>query len=283
MNSRISFRTKTKFRCSGVVIIDALASENLQTARRLFEDLAPIRDEDDVPYVQYHKAKSRADLEAILSAVRSACLDGFKPILHFEAHGSKDKGLQIGENDEMVSWADLGEMLREINIASRNSLGVVMAACFGFEQLEAVDILKPCPYSFLIGPVEEVAAGFIDDRMVLVYRKLFSSRSLESAIALIDEKFVRFQAELFFCTVFLRYLRHNCMGSGAAKRSEALLSQAVSEGLVPDRQRRRELRKAFKRLIRNPEADYYRMSRRFLHGKRTVTYEEVRAVAHLDA
>jgi hypothetical protein len=155
-----------------------------------------------------------------------------------------------------------------------------MATCFGFEQLEAVDILKPCPYNFLIGPPEEVLSGFIDDRMSFVYRELFASRSLERAIALLNDNFVRFQAELFFCAVFVRYLRSNCTRSSAARRVEVLLSRATGEGLVPDRQRLRELRKTFKTLIRKPEADYYRMSRRFLHGKCTVQYEEVLAFAN---
>lgn len=278
------FRAKTNFRCSGVVIIDALAASDLQTARRLFDDLTHLRDEDGASYVQYFKATTKAELVSILAAIRSAALCGFKPILHFEAHGSKGIGLHIGAGHESISWQELGERLREINIASRNGVGIVMAACFGFEQLEAIDILKPCPYNFLIGPPEEVQSGFIDDRMSLVYRELFASRSLERAIALLNDKFVRFQAELFFCTVFVRYLRNNCTGSNAARRVEALLSRAIGEGLAPDRQRRRELRKTFKTLIRKPEADYYRMSRRFLHGKRTVQYEEVLAFANrLDA
>lgn len=279
-----SFRATTSFRCSGVVIIDVLAASDLQTARRLFDDLTHLRDQEGAAYVQYFKANTKTELVAILDAVRSATLSGFKPILHFEAHGSKENGLQIGVGPENISWQELGEKLREINIASRNSIGIVMAACFGFEQLEAIDILQPCPYNFLIGPPEEVQSGFIDDRMSLVYRELFASHSLEQAIALLDDKFVRFQAELFFCTVFVRYLRRNCMGSSAARRTEALLSRAVAEGLAPDSQRRRELRKTFKTLIRRPEANYYRMSRRFLHGKRTVHYDEVLACARrLDA
>jgi len=259
-----------------------LATTDLQTARRLFEDL-DMRDEHGTRYVQHHKARSKSELIALLDGICSACLSGFKPIIHFEAHGSTGIGLEVGELGEIISWSELGDRLREINVAARNGIGVVMAACYGFEQLEAVDILRPCPYNFLIGPVKEVAAGFIDDHMVGVYRKLFESRSLEHAMKLVDGEFFRFQAELFYCTVFVRYLRNNCMGRGAERRVETLLTRAVGEGLASDRNKRRELRRSFKALIRSPEADYYRMGRHFLHGKRTVPFAEVIAVARRDA
>ena len=269
------FNLRSTFSCSGVVILDALAPSDLQTARRLHEDLAHLRAANGAPWVHYRSVPDRRSLFSALKEIELLCRKGFRPVLHFDGHGTKEKGLNLGSSGEFTRWTELGDSLLTINTTTRNNLGVVMAACYGLYQMDAVDIEKPCPYNFLIAPPEEVPAGFIDDRMRELYNTLFRTRSLVRAVTCLDSKFIQFHAESFFCLVFARYLKHMCAGRVAAERNDRFLTQAVHEGFAPNRDRRRELRKVFKHLIKRPEPQFYRMSRKFLHGQRSVRYEDL--------
>lgn len=261
------------------MIIDALGPSDLQTAKHLYDDLLHIRDERGVLYVHYRSAPDRATLFSVLEEVRFMCLDGFRPILHFEGHGTEKDGFAVGVMQERVSWLELGAILSSINLITRNNLGVVMAACYGFFQFDAVNIEEPCPFNIFIAPPSEVKAGFLNDRMPVMYRTLFQTRSLKRALECLDKSFIQFHAESFFCLAFASYLKNHCMGRTASTRQENMLTRATNAGLVQNRDRRRELRKQFKALIRKPEEHFYRMARRFLHGQRTVRFQDLEVFA----
>lgn len=262
------FSVKTTFDSTGVVIIDGLGPNDMQTAGTLYEALMHLRDVHGGEFATLRKVEDRESFLAILNGLREKCRQGLRPIIHIEAHGDRELGLAIGASHELVAWSELAAALAEMNAITRNNLGVVISACHGFYAIQDLDIQKPCPFYFLIAPTEEVTAGLIAEQMPAFYQTLLATHSFEHAEKRIDSKrFQTFLAEKFFCMAFARHLRDHGIGKGAKRRVEESLTKAVNEGLARNREARRHFRARFRKYIRSPEPTYNQMSREFLHGR----------------
>ena len=274
------FAVRTSFNSTGVVIIDALSPDDLQTASRLYDDLMHLRDSRNGQFAFYRRAETREAFLATLADLRSECLKGMRPMVHIEAHGSREHGLRIGARREHASWAELGDTLSEMNAITQNNLGVVVSACHGFDSIQEmdIDIQKACPLCFLIGPIEGIRAGVIADRMSVFYRTLNGTHCLDDGEATLGPQFQTFMSEKFFCMTFARYMRDHALGQRGHQRVEELLTNAVSAGAVSEAEPEamRVLRRRFKEIVRRPEKIYYEMSRVFLHGHEAADFNTLR-------
>lgn len=270
MHIERTFTFTSQFSNNAVFVVDALAPDDYQTARRLAEDLAPLTLSDSSTYCQYVRVNSARELLETLEMIRSRCERGIRPIIHFEAHGGKDDGLMVGANREFVSWDQIVDLLLQINVITKNNLGVVMAACFGFYAISPITIRKPCPFYFLIGSDRTVTAGHIDDVMGRFYRRLFDLRSFDEAVSEVAPQFRLFHAERFFCIAFGKYLKKACMGRGATLRVERLVSAALQPGSPRSHEGLRALRKSAKTFVRSSDRHrltFEKTAHYFLHGK----------------
>ncbi len=270
MSSSSVFSFNSRFANNAVFVIDLLSPADLQTARRLSEDLDPLKMSDGSPYCHYRKVGSVADLRALLTWIESQCHLGLRPIIHFEAHGSQNDGLHVGASSEWISWAEVSEHLLSINTITRNNLGVVMASCFGFYAISSITIKRPTPFYFLIGSTTEVSAGYIQDNMVKFYRELFDERALDDAMTKVESQFQQFHSEKFFCISFGKYLKQKCAGSGASRRVENMISTVFASGVPRSREKLRALRRSAKTFVKSSERQkdaFYKVARYFLHGK----------------
>jgi hypothetical protein len=270
MNSSTNFTFSSRFANNAVFVIDLLGPNTMQTARRLSEDLDPLKMPDGSPYCHYNKVSSVVELKALLTWIETHCHQGLRPIIHFEAHGSQNDGLQIGASSEWISWAEISEQLLSINNITKNNLGVVMASCFGFYAISSITIKRPAPFYFLIGSTTEVSAGYIQENMVGFYRELFDQRSLDDVMAHVESQFQQFHSEKFFCITFGKYLKQKCVGSEASRRVENMISNVFESGVPRSRENLRELRRSAKAFVKSSERQkdaFYRQARNFLHGK----------------
>jgi len=266
---------QSRFANNALVIIDALAETDLQSARRLADDVMAMAASTNRPgYCHYFRVSSAAEFNQLLRDLLEQCNQGLRPILHIESHGDKDDGIQIGATGEMVSWPTIEAILREINKAAKNNLGVVLAACFGLHAITPIKIDRPCPFYFLIGPDKPVEAGFIDAAMPEFYREMLGTGSLDKAMAKVNIEFKQFHSEKFFHVSFAKYFKNACMGAGGARRVERLVTDAVNGGVVANRAHMRAVRKTAKSFVRSQEHVFNRRASIFLHGRRSVTFEE---------
>jgi hypothetical protein len=266
---------QSKFTNNALVIIDALSDSDLQSALRLADDVgAMAAAEGRAGYCRYFKVNSAAELEGLLQEVHAQCQQGLRPILHVESHGDKLAGIEIGAAGEMVPWSTIEAHFRAINKMTMNNLGVVIAACFGLHAITPLKIGKPCPFYFLIGPDKVVAAGDIDEAMPAFYRTMLGTNSLDEAMAKISKEFRQFHCERFFYVTFAKYLKNACLGAGGARRVERLVTSAVDGGAVANRANLRALRNSAKSFVRSQEPAFNRRAAQFLHGRKSVTYEE---------
>lgn len=264
----------SRFSNNTLVIVDALGESDSQTAIHLRNEICDATSASRPGYCHYFKVESASQFLALLEHINEQTKDGLRPILHIEAHGDEQLGIQIAASGEMISWPQLLPKLQEINKNSKNNLGVVMAACFGLYAIKPLRVEEPCPFYFLIGSDEPVSSGYIDDAMKLFYLELNRSNSLDDAMKKVDAKFKQFHAEKFFYITFAKYMKHACMGAGAQRRVERLLTEVVEGGAVTNRVTLRALRKSTKTFVRSQERAFNKHSSRFLHGRKSVTYEE---------
>lgn len=76
------------------------------------------------------------------------------PILQIECHGSSD-GLQLGSM-EMITWKELFNYIRPINIASYNLLMLNLSMCNGETVIRYIDPTQRAPFRAVTGPIGEV-------------------------------------------------------------------------------------------------------------------------------
>ncbi|QBY55494.1 hypothetical protein [Cupriavidus oxalaticus] len=268
---------ESRFQNNAVFIIDALGDSDLQTARRLNDDLSSLQLSDGSRYCHYVKVAALSEAEGVLQEILNSCQRGLKPVIHIEAHGSQVEGLQIADSQQFLSWEILAQWCLRINTITGNNLGVVLASCFGLYAITPITIHNPCPFYFLIGSNRTVSAGYIDDTMCRFYQRLFDERNLDEAMREVDEEFKQFQAEKFFCITFGKYMRRACMGKGANERVEKLISAALACGSPRTAENLKRLRASAKQFVRSLDRQretYEKIGRFFLHGKLPIEFEE---------
>lgn len=260
------------FQNNAIFILDCLGSSDLPTGRHLFEALDALPQTTLKPLIQYWKLQNPAELYFALEWIKAACRQiGVKPIIHFEAHAGANAGIGIGDQQHLVSWLDLARRLREINIETRNNLGVVMAACFCLYAIESIRITEPTPFYFLIGSEQLVSAPYLDMRMEQFYLELCKTGSLNQAMTKVDDQFKQFHAERMFYVGFGRYLRAGCMGEGRQHRIERLMSEIKR---ARNRKQRRRVAKSAAEMTRPSPRVFRKYANLFLHSRVTVSYSE---------
>lgn len=116
-------------RFNTLTIVESLGADDWLTGQRLYRQLDRLRLEgSDVPPTILLDAPTRSQVDAWFYWLRRSTLRSvYTPILHIEAHGSAE-GLALADGSHL-SWTELSFTLRCCNIATRNNLLVVLAAC----------------------------------------------------------------------------------------------------------------------------------------------------------
>jgi hypothetical protein len=187
-----------------IEIIDSVPGDHSQTARHLEQHIEDLKYEPSVVQIPLTRRRvvTAPELYAELSQVASTAMEkNLWPLLHIEAHGSKD-GLQLAGGD-VVNWADLQPYLMALNKATRNHLFIMMAACKGFHGIKAMfDRADHAACLRLLGgPAEETSAGRLDGAMKRFYSSLLRTGDLDEATSTAqrsEETFRLYSAEAAF-------------------------------------------------------------------------------------
>jgi hypothetical protein len=162
-------------------IIESLTPTEPQTGSEL---KAYLEKRSDVPIaVEIDRPTTAAELVASLTELADrtearAC----SPILHLEMHGYK-KGVQT-TSLEILSWDELGLLVRRINIAMRNSLVVTTAVCEGayFAIAAAIHPSWPAPFCGVVGPDKKVKSKLMLDGFSGFYAALLTKGDFQTAL-----------------------------------------------------------------------------------------------------
>jgi hypothetical protein len=253
---------------NSLIWINSLRPGEQGTTDRVHDDLQPYFVSIGLPFHSI-EPKSAADLLSGLDAIAKRAEKGLRPIVHFDTHGSKTDGLYIAASGESVSWEQLVDSLRPVNIATGNNLCVVSAACFSLHAIKEVTIAEAAPFFALVAPENTVSFGFVEQRTVPFYEALFKGLDVVSA----HEQYLSPSFKLFLCEKMLlagltKYVRNYCIGKGRGQRVEDLITKAVAGGLPNTRQNRRIARRTAKKFVQPDQALIDQYVQTFLIGKK---------------
>jgi hypothetical protein len=275
---------------NGVAILDAIPDGELNTARRLKEDLIDLSlNTADGLQVQYVRVHTLADLEAgISSLVDDARNNGLKPWLHLEGHGSADEtGFQVADGAH-CSWDYLKQLITPLNVATGLNLILILATCFGGSFARAIQTVDRAPVLGLLGPKREVKTGQIEIGFIEFYRSFFESSSLKKAIEALNATapgnlYYRTSAQQFFYAVWAGYKNILCTPQEIDNRAKRMFREAKAKQLP-----RTPSIGQLKRLIRGNEKEFFEKYRDiyFMYDlddtnriRFPVTYKEAEAYA----
>jgi hypothetical protein len=224
-------------RFNQILILDSIPSGELNTAKRLREDMdvyASAYKRKRELNIKYVRTDNRNDFvcELIHSQGR-AWADGVIPLLHIECHGDED-GLELADGSGM-SWGDLYPLLRELNIATRFNLLIAVSACCGAATMRTANATKPAPFWGLIGPTKNMYPDELERAFGALYLALLRTKSSKESMAAMDEAqkngdWIRTTAMKVFQDIWRGYKKYHCTPEALHDRSAAILNAPANAG-----------------------------------------------------
>ncbi|WP_422384322.1 hypothetical protein [Roseibium album] len=241
-----------------IVWIHSLPDNELGPTRRILEDLDGLSIADGFQLFEF-SVGNRAEFENVLGNLISNAVQGWRPILHVDAHGTAEDGLLFAPSGDRMSWIEIIGLLRGLNIATANNLTCVFALCFGLHLYKQVSLMEPVPAYLFIAPPSEVSVGFLEAQTFAFYREVNHTNNVTAAFtSTLSENMELIHCQGLFFQSLLRYVYKYCAGRGRRERQEQLvtailernkISEPTSAHLKPVRQAIRESLKPGQELI----------------------------------
>jgi hypothetical protein len=119
-----------------VVWIRFLKDDEQRPTERVHDDLQPYLVSKGIPF-RLCDPSSAAEFSDILQNIAVEAEKGLRPILFIDTHGADKGGIAIAPTRELVTWEQFVALLRPINVATRNNLCVISAACISHAKVAA--------------------------------------------------------------------------------------------------------------------------------------------------
>lgn len=224
-------------RFNAIAILDAIPDGELNTARRLRDDLKDIAyNTADGLHVRYARVETIDALAAAISALlEEARSKDLRPWLHLEGHGySNESGFEVA-NGVFCSWTHLKDFITPLNVATGLNLVLVLATCFGGSFARAIRTTDRAPVLGLIGPKSSVTVGQIINGFPAFYGSLLGSSSLKEAIKALNASapnlYYRTTAEQFFYETWATYKITVCSDKALDDRARRMYREIKSKHL----------------------------------------------------
>ncbi|RFM32783.1 caspase family protein [Chitinophaga silvisoli] len=166
-----------------IVVIQSLKGERL-TGQELYQDTIRRRiDFKGLDFTHnYHDVTSNCELKELLKQYAdqaSAYKDGI--VIHLEMHGDHHlKGLYLS-NGDLITWEELVDLFRIINIGTQNNLYITMGTCNGRYLYKGANLLQKSPYAAFISASKEVTNDQVFDDFTKLYETLLANGNLIDA------------------------------------------------------------------------------------------------------
>jgi hypothetical protein len=216
----------TSVAVNGLIVVESLAAEERKTGTYLVDDVQAVFNRDK--WLLWHATISnKAKFAELISRLVVEARKGLRPVLHVEAHGLNDRsGLLFLPSGEQMKWAEVADLCRSLNEATKNNLVVFLATCTGFEATRGVDVLRTTPFCFMLGPDRDVMNAELVGATSRFYLELFGTGSMTTALAHLPKEFHVFNCEAMFIRSFVAYLENYARGRIGDERMERLLTKA---------------------------------------------------------
>ena len=272
---------------NAIAWIHSLPEPELGPTRRILEDLEGLAGAGGFPVHKY-AVGTRAELIGTLSRLRKEAENGLRPVLHVDAHGDVERGLLLSPSGEHMGWVEVINLLRELNVATRNNLASVFALCFGLHLYKHASLTKPVPAYIFFAPPSEVSVGFLEAQTLAFYREVNRTANVTEAFqATLGGRMQSFHCQGLFLLSLLRYIRTYCMGRRRQDRLERMVTAIITrEGITkPSSSQLREIRQKIRDSLEPGQDLIDRFAPSFLIGRTPAfTYSDVaKILAHSGA
>lgn len=264
----ILFNSPSVFNFNSLYVIESLDVNDgdTLTGTNLLNKLQPYAEASGVLTALITVETANQWFEA-MEYLRKKALEGQRPIIHFEIHGTEDKdGLYI-KNGDVIKWPDILQCISDINYAGRCNLAVSFAVCYGQYLAEYINAYNRMPFCYSLGSFEELYEDDLEIRYFAFYKELLTSFNLNKAYqALLDARkdmpsnYCSIQADMLFNQVMKGYLENKCSRVALKLRAESEMDAAPERFGYLTKEQRRQFVKDFRKVERKNHENYYRES-----------------------
>lgn len=236
---------------NAICIVESLPPNEVETGRILYDYIQTQLADSKLPVAPYHSNCSGLHefREIVAALIESATSNGLLPIVHIEAHGSPDGGLHFADRS-YLSWPDFCSLITPLNRATGFRLVVVIAACYGVDLLNGVQLSKAAPCFAFIAPTDEINVAEVMNRYRAFYRTMFLTLDAHKTFQAINEEklvegdMIILSAQYWFNLLMTRYLTENATPNGAKEWAMRQYRLAKATGGTTDMAALKRLYKA---------------------------------------
>lgn len=175
----------------GIVVIQWLRTTDPQLGLDLYQKINKKEAEKENFFVKYYQVNTKSEFVATLKELVDTTKKGTIFTLHIVAHGNEDLiGIDAGANN--ISWHELFEYTRKLNIIMGNNLLLVLSSCVGGGMLSHIEPEKRAPYRAIIANTRKVLMKDAHIGFEAFYKDYYTildfAKSLEALNKVIDFK-----------------------------------------------------------------------------------------------
>ena len=181
-------------------ILQSLRPADRKTGKEIYDSL---KDKCDMFFKEYQTKQGLLDiLEYIKVDIQTT--DKI-PFVHFDCHGNEN-GIGVVKTDgteELIAWTEIGDIFREIYLASSKKSIACFSSCKGFNSIKLVPEFKACPFDYVAGSFEKIGFNDSFEAFKEFYEQIISGIDIKPAAYHIHSKydkmkFVCFSANVLF-------------------------------------------------------------------------------------
>lgn len=173
-----------KFDFNKIYVIESLRPGEINTGQSLFNDSikwgmikAEFQDDD----YHLHLTNTKKDfIDVLIDIENETSNKEIYPIIHLELHGSEN-GLETG-NSEVITWNEITNLIRNININTNNNLFLTMATCYGGYIFKMIKPKERSPFWGFIGAFDELYPDEILMNFTAFYDEFLDKLDINSAV-----------------------------------------------------------------------------------------------------
>ena len=140
-----------KYKINNIYVIDCIDKNEAQSkgAKALYDDtISRIKFIDENVKTEYFLIDNKQQFIDTLTTIKNKDIENKNVLVHIYLHGS-NKGLVA--NDEVdITWEEIKNITREINIKTDNKLFLILANCYGSYFESKPDLSKKVPFNSII-------------------------------------------------------------------------------------------------------------------------------------
>lgn len=162
-------------------IIECLDSlESSQTnAFSLFNDtVEKLKIVDNSVETEYFEFETKENFLYVLDSIAEKDITKSNILIHIYTHGSSQLDGLLGKDKRLISWEEIQNKTRKINVKSENGLYLILALCHGKYIGEKIDINQKAPFNSLIASNHE---EYIDD-IYNLFQKFYNNLVFDNNI-----------------------------------------------------------------------------------------------------